>query len=88
MVDDALTDAYSKHSAAVMQYQKNCMQLQDISKGSLLWSVWAHNVVTWEVRERSRSAHAGLRNSAVYSCTYTCCDRKSTLLAKLLCMMN
>ncbi|KAL0037196.1 hypothetical protein WJX79_005216 [Trebouxia sp. C0005] len=58
MVDDALTDAYSKHSAAVMQYQKNCMQLQDISKGSLLWSVWAHNVVTWEVRERSRSAHA------------------------------
>jgi hypothetical protein len=60
LVDDALTNAYIKHSTAVKQYQMARTQLQNISKGSLLWSIWAHNVVMWEVRERSNSAHAGL----------------------------
>ncbi|KAL0049205.1 hypothetical protein WJX82_008779 [Trebouxia sp. C0006] len=57
-IDDAQTAAYLKHSAAAKEYQTKRTQLQDISKGSLLWSVWAHNVVMWEVRERSKSAHA------------------------------
>ena len=86
--DDALTDAYLKHSAAVKEYQKQRTQLQDISKESLLWSVWAHNVVMWEVRERSSSAHAGLLNSAICSCICIRCDRKSTHLPKLLRMIH
>ncbi len=64
-IDDAQTAAYLKHSAAAKEYQTKRTQLQDISKGSLLWSVWAHNVVMWEVRERSKSAHAGPLNSAM-----------------------
>ena len=88
-MDDALIDAYLKHNAAVKRYQRERRQLQSISKGSLLWSVWAHNVVMWEVRERSTPAHAGPLNSAVCTCKYICfCERKSTPPPELLCVMN